>query len=440
MRSPGVAVRTRVSASQTTQDLAGKEEETPRSETAKEALGRHRLIVIGGGLASARAIESYRQAGGDGRIALISRDDTLPYHRPPLSKRFLRGEAEIADTLVEGEEFYVRNDVDVILETTVRHVDTRERKVETEGGRRYGYEQLVIASGATPRRLEVPGADLDGIFMLRTLAEATAIRKAAASSRDALVVGGGFIGMEIAASLQQLGLEVSLVHRESRLFQHVNAPELEHDLASLLADNRVDLVLADEVAAFGGRSHVDSIETAAGRTLVGDFVVVGVGVEPVVDFLAASGVELDNGVVVNERFETNVPGVYAVGDVAAFFDPLYKRRRRIEHWSNANYHGTEVGKILAGAPGGYDTVSSFFTEIFGVTLKVVGDVSRFDEVTTDGSLRSGSVLALYGDRGRFVGAVTVGQTDELESMVKDLIAERAPVGALHHDLVGERCR
>ena len=270
-------------------------------------MGGHRVLIIGGGLASARAIKSYREAGGNGRIALISRDDTVPYHRPPLSKRYLRREAEVADTLVEPEEFYARNDVEVMLRTAVRRVDTRERKVELDGGRRYGYEQLLIATGATPRRIAVPGADLDGVFTMRTLTDATAIRNAAGNGREALVVGGGFIGMEVAASLHQLGLEVTLVHRESGLFQHVRAPELEHDLASLFSDNGVTLVLPGEVAAFRGYSHVDSIEMAGGRgdgvgqILAADFVVVGVGVEPAVDFLADSGVALDNGILVNDR-------------------------------------------------------------------------------------------------------------------------------------------
>ena len=223
------------------------------------------VLIIGGGLASARAIKSYRERGGDGRIALLSRDDTLPYHRPPLSKRYLRGEAEAADTLVEPEEFYAENDVEAMLGTAVRQVDTRERSVELDDGRRYAYERLVIASGAVPRQLRVPGCELPGVFTLRTLADATAIREAARERREALVVGAGFIGMEVAASLRRLGLEVTLVHRGSGLFQGLRAPEVERDLASLFAHNGVELILADEVDAFRGRSRVDCAETVGGE-------------------------------------------------------------------------------------------------------------------------------------------------------------------------------
>jgi NADPH-dependent 2,4-dienoyl-CoA reductase/sulfur reductase-like enzyme len=174
------------------------------------------------------------------------------------------------------------------------------------------------------------------------------------------------------------------------------------------------------------------VETKNGLRLPADLAVVGVGVVPNVEFLAGSGLVLDNGVAVDARFQTGVPDVYAVGDVANFFDPLYRRKRRIEHWSNANYQGREVGKILAGADGGYDHVSSFFSEIFGTTIKVFGDVSRFDTLTTEGSLADG-FLASYGNEGRLVGALTVGQSAELETHVKELIRERAPADALERE-------
>lgn len=382
------------------------------------------LVIVGGGLATARAIKTYREAGGEGRILLVSKDASLPYHRPPLSKRYLRGEVEAADTLVEPEEFYETNDVELLLETAVARVDVDEGAVELEDGRRQSYGKLLIASGATPRCLDVPGSDLAGVLTLRTLADSTEIRAALDDGQDALVVGGGFIGMEVAASLHQRGAEVTLVHRESGLFQRLEAAELERDLASLFADNGVVLILPGEVVAFRGRSHVDSILMKSGERLTPAFVVVGVGVGPTVDFLERSGLELANGVVVNERFETNAAGVYAVGDVANFHDPLYGRRR-IEHWSNANYQGTEVGKILAGAEGGYDTVSTFFTEIFGLTLKVFGDLDGHDELVVRGSLAERNLLGFYLADGRLVATLVVGQEEATEERLKELLRDRA---------------
>jgi NADPH-dependent 2,4-dienoyl-CoA reductase/sulfur reductase-like enzyme len=385
------------------------------------------LVIVGGGLASARAIKTYREAGGGGRILLLSKDSVLPYHRPPLSKRYLRGEATAEDTLVEPESFYVENDVEVLLETAVREVDSGERVVEVENGGRHRYLRLLIASGAQPRRLHSPGAELAGVFSLRSLSQSTVIREAAGPAREAVVVGGGFIGMEVAASLRQLGLEVTLVSRDNGLFHALEAPELERDVGLFFADNDVNLRLLDEVAAFRGWSHVDSIETKAGTKLPTDFVVAGIGVEPAVDFLEGSGLELDNGIVVSERFETNVPGIYAAGDVANFYDPLFQRRRRIEHWSNADYQGTEVGRVLAGDAGGYDRVSTFFTEIFGLTLKVFGDLSEHDELIVRGSLSDRNLLGFYLERGRLVATLVGGQDEDTEAALQRLIKDKAVI-------------
>jgi NADPH-dependent 2,4-dienoyl-CoA reductase/sulfur reductase-like enzyme len=244
--------------------------------------------------------------------------------------------------------------------------------------------------------------------------------------------------MEVAASLRQLGLAVTLIHLGRGLFDQLRSPELSAELVSLYREHGVDVLLEMEVAAFGGDDRLSYVETKNGLCVEAELAVVGVGVVPNVDFLAGSGLALENGVVVNQRFETQAPAVYAAGDVANFFDPLYGRQRRIEHWSNANYQGTEVGKILAGVGGGYNTVSSFFSEVFGTTVKVLGDVSRFDELTTEGSLASGTLLTSYGDRGRLVGALTVGASEELEALLKDLIAEHAPMDALDRELVGGR--
>ncbi len=391
------------------------------------------LVIAGGGLTAVRAIKSYREADGGGRIALLAQEPNLPYHRPALSKRFLRGETTDAP-FAEDASFYRDHEVEVLLETPVTSIDPGNRLVTTEDGPVH-YDKLLIATGATPRRLRVPGADLDGVFSLRTLQDSERIRAAAGSAERAVVVGGGFIGMEVAASLRQLGLEVTLIHMGRGLFDLLGSPELSEQLLAFYRDHGVDVMLKQEVAGFGGEDRLEYVEVKSGVCVTADFAVVGVGVIPNTDFLDGSGIEPDNGVVVNERFETTAPGLYAAGDVANFFDPLFARQRRIEHWSNANYQGTEVGKILAGRGDGYDNVSSFFSEVFGVGVKVFGDVSRFDELTADGTLESG-LLASYGEKGRLVGALTVGQSEDVEALAKDLISERAPTRALLDNLVG----
>jgi 3-phenylpropionate/trans-cinnamate dioxygenase ferredoxin reductase subunit len=230
---------------------------------------------------------------------------------------------------------------------------------------------------------------------------------------------------------------VTLIHMGGGLFDQLGSSELSEQLLALYREHRVDVLLEHEVARFGGDAQLEYVEAKSGGCVEADMAVVGVGVVPNIDFLADSGVALDNGVVVNERFETEAAGVYAAGDVANFFDPLYGRQRRIEHWSNANYQGTEVGKILAGQGGGYDTVSSFFSEVFGATIKVFGDTSRADESPAAGSLESG-FLASFEAAGRLVGAITVGQSEEFETLIQDLIGARAPMEALARELVGGR--
>jgi NADPH-dependent 2,4-dienoyl-CoA reductase/sulfur reductase-like enzyme len=391
----------------------------------RRSMKRFELVIVGGGLAAARAIRAYRDAGGGGRIALLTRERSLPYHRPPLSKRYLRGGTDVKDTLVEHDEFYDEHDVELLLGTEARAVDTREHGVVARDGTRYGYGKLLLATGSTPRKLDVEGARLPGVFTLRSVDDARAIRGAAANVRDAVVVGSGFIGMEVAASLTELGLDVTLVSREVDLFAQLGSPEISEHLVTLYRERGVDVVRAEEVQAFRGRSRLDSVELHSGRAVPAGLAVVGIGVRPEVSLLDGSGVVIDDGVVVDERFRTVVPNVYAVGDVARFFDPVFGRRRRIEHWSNANYQGSQVGKILAGADGVYDTVSTFFTESFGLTLKVFGDVSQHDDRVARGSFADGDAIVFYLDRGRLVGTLHTGQDAATEDALKRLIRRGA---------------
>jgi NADPH-dependent 2,4-dienoyl-CoA reductase/sulfur reductase-like enzyme len=383
------------------------------------------LLIVGGGLTSARAIKEYRLAGGDGRVALLTREQTPPYHRPPLSKRYLRGEIERHDTLVEPEEFYEENDVDLLFATDVSKVQPGEHAVVTSSGQRFRYTKLLLAPGAVPLAPQVEGIDLPGVFRLRSVADSEAIREAAQNTRDAVVVGSGFIGMEVAASLTQLGLDVTLVTRDADLFAQLQSPEISEHLVNLYRRHGVDVHRGDEVSAFRGRSWLDTVELHSGDPVAAGLAVVGIGVKPAVSFLDGSGIAIDDGIVVDERFQTSAPDVYAAGDVARFFDPLYGRRRRIEHWSNANYQGAEVGKILAGADGGYDTVSTFFTESFGMTLKVFGDTSQHDDRIVRGSFSDGEAIAFYFETGRLVGTLLTGQHEATEEALKQLIGNRA---------------
>jgi 3-phenylpropionate/trans-cinnamate dioxygenase ferredoxin reductase component len=385
------------------------------------------LLIVGGGLATARAIKSYREAGGEGRIALVSADNRVPYHRPPLSKRFLRGESTAEDAQVEPESFYAENDVELLLETRVARVDPGAREVELEGGRSISWAKLLLATGAWPQRLDAPGADRDGVLYLRTVDSSSRIKAAARDGARAVVVGAGFIGMEVAASLTQLGVEVTLVHHGEGLYDQFGVPELARQLVDVYRERGVEVVLEDEVVRFDGDGRFTGVVTRRGRTFTADFAVVGIGVAPVTSLLEGSGLEVDDGIVVDERFRTRAERVYAAGDVARFRDPVFDRIRRIEHWSNANYQGTEVGKVLAGVDAPYDTVSTFFTEVFGNTLKVFGDSTLADDHVLEGSVADGKLLALYLGEGKLVGALLLGQEEETENRLKELLREQPPV-------------
>ncbi len=386
------------------------------------------LTIVGGGLSTARLVRAYREGGGEDALVVISADSSIPYHRPPLSKRYLRGEIEADGTHVEEEGFYAESGVDLRLETVVRSVDTGSRELELEGGERLAFDRLVIASGATPRRPSAPGSDLEGVFTLRTLANSTAIRARARNAKRAVAVGTAFIGLEVAASLTQLGVSVTVVDRGTQLFRPLAAPPFSDYLLGLFRRNGVELLFEDEVAEFRGDGALTSLVTRNGEERDADLAVVGIGVTPTVGFLDGSGLELDDGVVVDERFETSLPGIYAVGDVARFYDPVFGRSRRIEHWSNANYQGAELGKLLATGEGGYDVVSSFFSELFGVSVRHFGDVEH-DELHLDGSFEEGKAVLLYLVNGRIRGALTMGADDETVERLKDLIRERAPLSA-----------
>lgn len=388
-----------------------------------------RIVIVGGGLTAARVVQAYREAGGEESITLVSADDRPPYHRPPLSKGFLRGESELDDALVEPAEWYGRNGVDLRLETLVESVDVGGRNVRLAGGETVPWTRLVLASGSRPRRLPVPGADLPGVHVYRTAADAAAVRRQAERAGRALVVGGGFIGMETAASLRRRGLDVTQVDLAPRLFAALGVPEVSASLERLYRERGVEVVLEDAVAEFRGDGALGGAVTKSGRELEADLAIVGIGVEPWTDYLEGSGIALDDGVVVDERFRTSVDGVFAAGDVVRFHDPIFGHARRIEHWANADHQGTRLGRLLAGEDAPYDHVAVFFTELFGTRIGVLGDPDGgFEEVVVRGSLEEGRVIGFYLREDRLVAVLVSGVEDETRASLTRLLREQPRVG------------
>jgi 3-phenylpropionate/trans-cinnamate dioxygenase ferredoxin reductase subunit len=349
------------------------------------------IAIVGGGVAAAKVVDAYREAGGGEDIVLATSDRYPPYHRPPLSKRLLRGEAEPENALVHPAEWYGENGVDLRLETRVGSVDE------------LGADRVVLATGSRPRRL-------DRALVLRMLDDALELRRRAREARTATVIGGGFIGCEVTASLTQLGVKVTHVVREPMVFANLQAPPLSAALHDLYRERGVDLRL----------ESTDAPEA--------DLTVAGIGVEPNLELGRDAGAEVRRGVVVDERFATSRPNLYAVGDIAEFYDPLYRRHRRIEHWSTATYHGTQLGKILAGDEDArYDTVSSFFSEVFGYGLRLFGDLDGHETLEVEGDFRAGKGIGRFRRDGRTIAAVTTGQDDEAHAALQHEI--RAGVAA-----------
>ncbi len=389
------------------------------------------IVVIGGGLAAARAARGYRAAGGALPFTIVSDDEVPPYNRPPLSKGFLRGEIAEEKVFAESPSFYTETDIELLLGRYAQRVDTSARVVELGDGERLEYSALVLASGSTPRPLGVPGEDLDGVHRYRTLADAKAVREAAGSSSRALVVGGGFIGMETTASLRRLGLEVTQVDVADHLYAAFQAPELSTSLERLYRERGVDVILGDSIAEFLGEDgRLVGARTASGREVAADLAIVGVGVVVSTAYLAGSSVELDprGAVVVDERFQTSVPGVYAVGDVARFHDPIFGHSRVIQHWTNADHQGDRVGRLLAGQDAPYDLVAYFFSEVFGVKLGLIGDLDGgHDELVMRGSLEEGAVLGIYLRDGRLIAVLLSGQEPETQEALTQLLRGGAVV-------------
>jgi 3-phenylpropionate/trans-cinnamate dioxygenase ferredoxin reductase subunit len=387
------------------------------------------IVIVGGGLAAARVAFQYREAGGEADVTIFSSDTDPPYHRPPLTKGFLRGEQDRDSTFVQPLDAYEDAVVELRLETTVEAIHPDEHEVELEGGERLGYGTLVLATGARPRQLPVPGADLVGVHTYRTLADAEAVSGEAEEAHSAIVIGGSFIGSETAASLRTRGLDVTLVEVGETLMPQLRCPELSAELVDLYRAEGVNVLLGTQVEELTGNGRLlTGARTADGQTLEGYLAIAGVGVVPNVELAEQAGAKVDNGIVVDERFLTSLPQVYAIGDVARYPDPTSGRLRRIEHWSNADAQGAHLGRQLAGSRDTYDVMPVFFTQLFGRKLQVLGDVEPASECVLRGSLADGRLIGFHlTEDGVLVGAVVHGESADVAAELEALLRSKPVV-------------
>ena len=353
-----------------------------------------RIVIVGASLAGATAAAGLRSEGFADDVLLIGAESQLPYHRPPLSKEYLRGEQRVEDTLVNPARSYAEKGIELRLGVRATTIEPRRKLVELEGGERVAYDRLLVATGARNRTLSVPGAALDGIFQLRTVEDCDRIRAAAKPGRRAVLIGLGFIGSEVTASLRQLGVEVTAVDGQRAPLARVLGEEVGAVLAEIHRDKGAELLLEDGVAAFEGVRRVERVRTRKGRLLACDFVVAGIGVTPNTELLAAAGVEVNNGILVDEQCRTSLPDVYAAGDVTNHHHPIFGRLR-VEHWNNAYRQGLAAARSMVGGDQPYDYLHSFWSNQYEHTIEYVGFATAWDRIVFNGRPQGRRFLAFY---------------------------------------------
>jgi len=324
------------SSSRSDERSAAKPTDARSDSSATETID---FLLIGGGQACVAAARQLRDEGVDGSILILGGEAALPYRRPPLSKQYLAGSENGDRLLLAPAGFYAQKSIGLRLGTPARAVLPADHAVVIDGGERIAYCKLLIATGGNARNLDLPGAALAGVHRLHTRDDADAVRAAAAGAKRAVVVGGSFLGLEVAATLAAMGLETVMLERGASLMPRLNAPEISAFLLRHCLDRGLQFVPATDVAGFEGDGTVRAVVTAAGARWPCDLVVLCVGIAPAVGFLAGSGIALDDGIVVDERLRTNVPDIFAAGDVANFYDPVFAKRRRLEHEDSALKQG-----------------------------------------------------------------------------------------------------
>jgi len=384
------------------------------------------FVIAGASLAGAKAAESLRAEGFDGRVVLVGEEAARPYERPPLSKAYLRGEVDFETAAVHPETFYQEHEIELLTSTKVASIDLAARQVNLDPGGPLDFDQLLLATGATPRHVAIPGADLEGIYYLRSLSSCDVLREALARATRIIVVGAGWIGSEVAASARQLGKEVGLIEAAQVPLERVLGTEVGAMFRDLHAEHGVELHLGVGVAAFRGSTIVEEVVLADGSVVSGDLVVVGVGVSPRTELAEAAGLKLDNGVVADVHLATSVPGIFAAGDVANAYHPVFDTRIRLEHWSAALNQGPAAAKNMLGKDVAYDKIPYFFSDQYDLGLEYNGFAATWDQVVYRGDRERRELIVFWLDHGRVVAGMNVNVWD-VSDQIAALVRSKALV-------------
>jgi 3-phenylpropionate/trans-cinnamate dioxygenase ferredoxin reductase subunit len=380
------------------------------------------FVIVGAGLAGAKAAETLRAEGFEGRVLLLGEEAERPYERPPLSKAYLRGEADRESLYVHQEGFYAAHDIELRTSTSVRSIAPAGRRLELASGERIGYDRLLLATGSAPRRLRLPGADLAGVRYLRSRLDADSLAAAAAHAERVVVVGTGWIGSEAAASLRQLGRKVTMVGPDTAPLARVLGPEVAEVYRDLHAEHGVRLALGTRVAGFRGHGRVEAVVTDHGETIDGDLVLVGAGAIPRTELAEAAGLPVGNGVLVNEQLEAvGAAGIYAAGDVAAAWHPRYQTYLRVEHWANALNQGPAAARNMLGVPTPYARLPYFYSDQYDLGMEYSGYAATWDRVVVRGDLATRRFIAFWLKDQRVLAGMNAGVwevTEPIQALIR----------------------
>lgn len=379
------------------------------------------FVIVGGGLAGAKAAQTLRDEGFEGRIVLFADEAIRPYERPPLSKAYLRGEVGFDAAAVHDADFYRTQGIELHTSSPVAGIDANASQVQLLTGQQVRYDRLLLATGAKPRRLSIPGSELQGVHYLRSVADADAIRNSITPSEPLVVIGAGWIGAEVAASARHLGAKVAMVAPASVPLERVLGTEVGGIFRDLHTEHGVDLHLGVGVISLNGLDRVEAVRLTDGTVLPAATVVVGVGVDPQTDLAEAAGLKVDNGVVTDEHLATSVPGIYAAGDVANVFYAAYRTRIRLEHWSAALYQGPVAAKNMLGHQVTYDRVPYFYSYQYELGMEYRGWAAEFDEVVFRGDRTRREFIAFWLRNGHVAAAMNTnvwGQGEAIEALIR----------------------
>lgn len=354
-----------------------------------------KYLLIGGGLSASQAAKQLREQDPEGSITLVGEEPHVPYDRPPLSKEFLRGKKSRNELYFDPESFFQDQRIALVLGTAVKRLDLSRKTATLANSEMIAFEKALIATGGRPVRLKIQGSDLPGIYYLRTLDDSAAIAAEAAPNKRAVIIGAGFIGMEVAASLTQRGVQATVIESQPHIWHRFADETLAGFFQDYSTQKGVTFFTSERVTEIRGKDRVSSVVTKSGKEFQCDFVCIGVGIIPNVELAQEVGLEIDNGIVVNEYLQSSHSDIYAAGDVANYPDPIFGKRRRVEHWGHAEYCGQLAGQNMAGARNKYDLLTYVWSDIFDLHLEFAGDESEQDQVLLRGRFQDKSFTILY---------------------------------------------